>query len=204
MVPAGGSAGDRRGASVLALLAATLGAGALVADTVFPKTRSAPDGASDSVDAATLAQWIRDGRGIHLIDVRPARDFAVYHLPGAASQPLSDTAVLPGEPGDTIVVYAAGRATTDSVAERVRRQNGANVFGLEGGLVAWIETIMEPVIAADAAAADRAAFDARAELSRWFGGTPRAVPSGTAGSPRTDGSEADASRRVGAARRQGC
>jgi hypothetical protein len=83
------------------------------------------------------------------------------------------------------------------------------VYFLREGLFEWLTQVMTPVLPAGASAAERAVFDSAAELSRYFGGVPRAGGGASvdgdasAALPGTsaEGGSAAAVRRV---RRRGC
>jgi hypothetical protein len=47
------------------------------------------------------------------------------------------------------------------------------VYILLGGLEAWSEEVLFPAVAADASAQELAAFERTAQVSHFFGGTPR-------------------------------
>jgi hypothetical protein len=56
------------------------------------------------------------------------------------------------------------------------------VLFLRNGLHEWLDDVMSPTLAADAPPGAEVAFARVAELSRWFGGTPRRL-TGTAPAP---------------------
>lgn len=76
---------------------------------------------TEPVDADTLATRLRSGEAV-LVDVRPEREFAAGHLPGARSIPLSELeARLDELPRDReVIAYCRGPFCTFS-ADAVRR-----------------------------------------------------------------------------------
>ena len=128
----------------------------------------------DHVPAIELARWIRARRpGLRVIDVRSAMEFQIFHLPGAehiALEALADTRFGRDE---TVVLYSEAGIHGAQAWVFLRALGHRRVFFLRGGLREWLDDVMSPVIAADAPRAAQAAFAEVAELSRWFGGTPR-------------------------------
>lgn len=55
---------------------------------------------------------------------------------------------------------------------------GLDAAVLDRGVRGWISDVLEPVLPFDADAAMRADFERVAELSRYFGGTPREAERG--------------------------
>jgi rhodanese-related sulfurtransferase len=136
---------------VLAAAAAILGVLALFAG-------KAP--AIQSVAPVELAEWIRDRKpNLRVVDARSEAEFDEYHLPRAERLTSSTTLA----DGDTVVLVAGG-----SVRAR-------NVYVLRGGIKAWIDEVMNPMISADAPTPARAAYERASAVSRYFGGVPRMV-----------------------------
>ena len=146
------------------------------------------------MSAIELARWIRARRsGLRVIDVRTASEFRIFHLPGAehiALEALADTRFGPDE---TIVLYSEVGIHGGQAWVFLRALGHRRVFFLRGGLHEWLDDVMSPAIAADAPPEALAAFAEIAELSRWFGGTPRWIDRG-----------APASDDARLARRRGC
>jgi rhodanese-related sulfurtransferase len=120
---------------------------------------------SDHVTALELAGWIRDRRpGLRILDVRADSEFAAYHIPGAERMPLSEIATAPFKAGETVVLYSEGGAHAAQGWVLLRTAGLRNVFFLRGGILEWMDDVMNPT--------------APSELTRYFGGIPRltAVP----------------------------
>ena len=149
----------------LALVAAVFAA---IAGDVTP----APD--ADEVSAVDLAQWIRDRRpGLLIIDARTTQAFEQDRLPGAQLLAHVDAAALAS--ADIVVVYED--ASTD--ASVLRGLVGVpHVRRLHGGIRAWNDEVLFPVLRADANARQQRDFAVRAQLSRYFGGSPRMLDPG--------------------------
>ncbi|MPZ45175.1 MAG: sulfurtransferase [Betaproteobacteria bacterium] len=98
---------------------------------------------SDTIDAITLASWLRDGDELALIDVREAGQFGEGHLFFATSLPYSrlelDAGRLIPRPGTRIVAHDGGEDRLARLAcERLRALGYDNVFVLAGGARAWV------------------------------------------------------------------
>lgn len=119
-----------------------------------------------------LAQWLRDRRAVRVVDLRDAEAFAAFNLPRAVSLTPAAARTLPLSAGDTVVFYDDGSGAARA-AWAAHRDGPAAVWWLADGVTEWVDEIMNPTIAPDAAPAERAAFDRVAELSRYFGGMPR-------------------------------
>jgi rhodanese-related sulfurtransferase len=158
----------RRGHATLALLALATGTLAAIAGSVVPPP------AADEVSAADLALWIRDRRpGLLVVDERAAEAFDLDRLPGARL--IADIDIDTLRSADTVVVYADARA--DAVALH-GLSTAPRVLRLQGGIAAWNEEVLFPVLRADASARQQRDFATRAALSRYFGGSPRLLDPG--------------------------
>lgn len=163
-----------RARTLLALLAIVSGTLAAMSGSV------APPPAADEISAVDVAQWIRARRpGLLLVDLRAAEAFDGDRLPGARLLADVDAAALRG--ADTVVVYAEARAD----AGAPRRISDVvptvpHVLRLYGGIAAWNDEVLFPVLRADASARQQRDFATRALLSRYFGGAPRLLDPGAA------------------------
>jgi rhodanese-related sulfurtransferase len=203
---------------LLAVAAATLGALALVAGGA-DATRQGVDVAAlareveaeaDHVTARELAAWIRDGKpGLRIIDVRTPAEFADYSIPTAENLSLTALTRAAVRADETVVLYSEGGAHAAQGWFLLRARGVKRVYFLREGLYEWLTQVMTPVLPAGATPAERAAFDSAAELSRYYGGVPRAgggasvdedASAALPGASAEDGSAA-AVRRV---RRRGC
>lgn len=157
--------------STLALLA--LCAGVLAAFARNPE----PPPANDEISAVELAEWIRARRpGLLVLDMRSTDAVKRGRLPGARSAADVDFGTLGAS--DTAVVYA-DRRVDESTLEALRRQWGPQrILRLHGGVEAWNEEVLFPVIRSDASLRQQQQFVPRAQLSRYFGGAPRVLESG--------------------------
>lgn len=139
------------------------------------------DREEDHVTALELAAWIRDRKpGLRVLDVRSDTEFAAYHVPSAARLPLAAIDTLRPRAGETLVLYSEGGAHAAQAWVLLRAAGFDRVYFLRGGLLDWMEDVMNPVLGADTSRVARAADERAASLSRYFGGVPRAAPPGSA------------------------
>jgi len=154
--------------AVLAALALVAAAFAALAGDV------APPPAADEISAVDLALWIRDQRPrLLIVDARSSEAFDKDRLPGARL--LEDVAADALTSADTVVVYADSSA--DAAALR-GLSRAPHVLRLHGGMAAWNDEVLFPVLRADANARQQQDFAVRARLSRYFGGSPRQLDPG--------------------------
>jgi rhodanese-related sulfurtransferase len=198
---------------LLAAAAAVLGALALVAGGAGASGQGVDvaglarevEAEADHVTARELAAWIRDDRpGLRIIDLRTPAEFAEYQIPTAEN--LSLTALARGafRPDETVVLYSEGGAHAAQGWMLLRARGVERVYFLREGLYEWLTQVIDPVLPDGATAGERAAFDSAADLSRYFGGVPRAgvqpADADDSAAPPAS-SAAETVRRV---RRRGC
>lgn len=161
---------------VLAIAAVVVGVAAAIAGSPY---------AAHPVTATELAGWIRDRTpGLHVIDVRPAAEFASYQIPTAENIPIDAIERIHFPVSDTLVLYAGDGAHDAEARVSLRALGYHHVFFLRGDLDAWIDEIMSPEHSTD--------------LTRYFGGVAR-----PAGSPRAVAPAGSATERAARLRR-GC
>ncbi len=133
----------------------------------------------DHVTPRELADWIIQGRtDYRLIDLRSAQDFEGYHIPTAENVPV---ALLPryglGR-DERIVLYSEGGIHSAQAWFLLKAQRYPGAYILLGGLEAWKDEVLYPVVPAAASPQENAAFERAAQVARFFGGGPRAADSG--------------------------
>ena len=101
------------------------------------------------ISAPQLAQALASGAAPHsLIDVREPAEFVTGHLPGAINIPLGQIersgAMLPRH--DTLVFMCRSGARSLKACALARRAGVAEPLQLDGGLLAWKETVEPSLI----------------------------------------------------------
>jgi rhodanese-related sulfurtransferase len=136
----------------------------------------------DHVTPAELAAWIIEGRADYrLVDVRDEKAFADYHIPTAESVPLAT--VTDGSLGrtDKIVLYGEGGIHAAQAWMVLEGRGFTGAYTLLGGLDAWKDDVLFPVMPHNPTAEQQAQFERAAQVARFFGGQPRAAAAPGAG-----------------------
>ena len=160
------------GLAVLAGPPRTAGPGSIETN----KRVSRPDTGGEVVDAVDLAEWIRDRRpGVRVVDVRSRAEFDAFHIPTATSAPLPTVQAEVRAANGEVVLYSGDGKHDDRARALFKARGYSRVSSLRGGVTAWLDEVISPAIPSQATAAQAAAFRRRAEVSRYFGGSPRRV-----------------------------
>lgn len=99
----------------------------------------AADPAVQEISREELLRRVRDGRAT-VLDVRPAREYAAGHIPGAVSIPVDELAVRLAELPDstTVVAYCRGPHCVLSYdAVRLLTRHGRDAIRLADGMLEW-------------------------------------------------------------------
>jgi rhodanese-related sulfurtransferase len=171
----------------LGLLAFFLGVGALFAQ-VYPDSTitvheaellTASARAEDHVPPAELAGWIVAGRADYrLIDLRDGTAFAEYHVPTAENVPLTGLIEHGLLRNEKIVLYADGDLPAAQAWLLLRGRGYRGVYTLQGGLDAWKDQVLFPMMPQSPSPEEQAGFEEAAHVAKLFGGQPRAAASG--------------------------
>jgi rhodanese-related sulfurtransferase len=168
----------------LGLAALLLGAVALFADVSPGPTvtvnemdlLTASARGEDRVTPEELASWIVEGRADYrLIDLRDETAFAEYHVPTAENVPLTalpDYGLLRNE---KIVLYSEGDLPAAQAWLLLRGRGYRGAYTLKGGLDAWRDRVLFPVMPESPTPEERARFEKAAHVAQFFGGHPRAA-----------------------------
>lgn len=159
----------------LAAMAVFLGVMAVAAGSPNRSPPAAHDPlAHGEVTALQLARWIKDRKVMRLLDVRTREEYDDFHLPRAEHVPLESLTATIFESGDTVIMYSASLETTvRAVGVLESGDSAAVVLYMQDGIADWLTDILNPRRARDATPDVVAAFETKAELSRYFGGLPR-------------------------------
>ena len=168
---------ERLAAAALALGALAMFAQPLPGGTVTVDARElalAVQRGGDRLDPLDLADWIVKGRAdFRLIDLRDEQGYAAYHIPGAehiALAALPEAGLLRNE---TIVLYSDDGVSAAQAALLLRALGFSGARALRGGLDAWRDEVLFPVLAGDPTPFQAQRNARLAALARHFGGQPR-------------------------------
>jgi uncharacterized protein len=128
----------------------------------------------DHITAPDLAELIIGGdRALQVFDLRSRVEFDRMHIPGARHASLETLSRDPLPRDATVVLYSEGGAHAAQAWVLLRMRGYRRVFFLREGLFEWVARVMEPRLATDATALERADFIRAVEMSRFFGGSAR-------------------------------
>jgi rhodanese-related sulfurtransferase len=173
----------------LAALALGLGALAIAGDPVRGRVvpvdtqelASGLAGAGDRLTPRELADWIiRKRADYRLLDLRAPEAYAAYHIPTAENVPVGALLEAGLTRDQRLVLVGDDGLATAQAWLLLHAQGFVAVRPLDGGLQAWKDQVLYPVVPADSSAAVGEAFARDVAVARWFGGAPRqAGPAGT-------------------------
>jgi rhodanese-related sulfurtransferase len=138
----------------------------------------------DHVSPQELADWIIQGKAdFRLIDLRTAREFNEYHIPGAENVPITALAVHGLGTMEKIVLYSDGGIHSAQAWMLLRAKGYRAAYMLFGGLEEWKDKVLFPKLAANATPAQSVDFAKTSAVSAYFGGTPQSGTADTAATP---------------------
>jgi rhodanese-related sulfurtransferase len=167
----------------LGLLAAVLASLALFAGksyesrgvTIDPKQLSyIIQNELDHVSATDLADWIMQQRSdFRVIDLRDAKAYQEYHIPGAQNLLLPDLVGTHFDKQQTIVLYSEGGVHSAQALFLLWAEGYKNVYMLKGGLNEWKDDVLHPVIVTSPGPRiSKDSLDRVRRRSEYFGGSP--------------------------------
>lgn len=164
------------GAMVLLVVAALMvgGGGGAVRSEADAAPLAAIETGADHIGARELADRIlAGGDGMLLVDVRPADEYAAYHLPGAINLSVPqvvDAALAPRlRAAGSVVLYSNGPAHPAQAWVELKRQGHEHVRVLDGGLEQFRAEVLTPASLRDGGdEATAKAEAARMALVRTF------------------------------------
>ena len=106
------------------------------------------DQAADHIDPEELADRVMTGQAdLILVDVRPAAEFAAFHIKGAVNVLLPDLSVYlqPDKNIGMIVLYSNGMTHPVQARDSLYRSGFTNAYILTDGLNGFIDRCLKPV-----------------------------------------------------------
>ncbi|MEE9466333.1 MAG: YeeE/YedE thiosulfate transporter family protein [Candidatus Neomarinimicrobiota bacterium] len=130
----------------------------------------------DLLAAPQLAEWIMEQEDdLLVLDLRPAEEFAEYHLPFALNAPDGESPELSPSPQGKVVLYTLDGTVSDEAWVAIKAGDWQDVQVLRGGLEAWAAEILFPDLT-DTRSMNLRQLEKRARMSRYFGGEPQLPP----------------------------
>jgi rhodanese-related sulfurtransferase len=135
----------------------------------------------DHVTPKELADWIiRGATDYRLIDLRRPEEYAQYHIPTAEEVPIARLPDYPLGRNEKIVLYSEGGIHSAQAWFLLKAQRFAGAYILLGGLEGWNDEVLYPTPPLHPSPQEAAAFERTMQVSRFFGGAPRAPTDSTA------------------------
>jgi len=130
----------------------------------------------DHVTVQELADWIIQGRtDYRLVDLRSEAEYAAYHVPTAENVPVASLPEYGLGRDERIVLYSEGGIHSAQAWFLLKAKDYPGAYILLGGLEAWKDEVLYPVMPAAATPQENAVFERAAQVARFFGGGPRAA-----------------------------
>ncbi len=88
-----------------------------------------------------MAEYVRDGAGAQIVDVREPEEWVDGHIPGSTLMPMGEVAFRLGELNPTRPVVTVCRSGQRSLysADELLAAGFSDVKSLAGGLIAWVD-----------------------------------------------------------------
>ena len=119
------------------------------------------------VDARQLAVWLRDGdQSVRVLDLRGDSAYESRHIPSAEPADFARLDTVAKHREVRVVLYSNDDVRDAQAWANLAARGHRDAYVLSGGMRAWEEEVMEPILRGDSA-------DYVAALSRYFGGAPR-------------------------------
>lgn len=131
------------------------------------------------INPTELADWIIKGLADYkLVDVRSEKEFNEYHIPEAQNYGLVELQNSPLVKTEKILLYSENEMESAQAWFLLRSKGYKAVYILSGGLDAWKNQVLFPNIAASENPEETMKSEKIKEISKFFGGVPRAAGEG--------------------------
>ena len=126
---------------------------------------------ADTIQPTDLADWIiQDRNDYTLVDLRAAKNFDTYHIPGAQNLPMASLTANSFTRNQKIVLYSSDSTQAAKALFLLETQGFKSVYLLNGGVEGWHDTVLFPV---KSPGMDAVTFEKQALVAKYFGGAPR-------------------------------
>ena len=136
---------------------------------------------ADLIEPVQLADWIIQGQNdFRLVDLRPKKDYEIYHIPSAQNLPLASLTPDFAPRSEKIFLYSDDSLEAAKSWFLLEAQGYKSVYVVSGGLQGWKDFVLFPV---KPQGATDSVFERQASVARHFGGSPQTANAGTASAP---------------------
>ena len=127
------------------------------------------------IGSLELAEMIKSRESIRLIDLRSAKEYNEFHLPGADNVDPKDFLSNPEILEEQVVFYSGEDPLAVDLWEQLPDDMKMKSNILYGGAVAWYDRILYPKIPLKSSIEDSMLVRHIKDLSRFYGGHPEFV-----------------------------
>jgi rhodanese-related sulfurtransferase len=126
---------------------------------------------NDKVNAEDLADsLIRGDDDILLIDLRDAKAYATYFIPGAINREINSEDFLDLPRNENIIIYSTDGEATAKAWFILKTRGYKSVRSIDGGLKSWMDNVLYPAKPTDTSKAAQESFAKKVEVAKHFGG----------------------------------
>jgi 3-mercaptopyruvate sulfurtransferase SseA len=108
-----------------------------------------------------------------LIDLRDEAKYNEYNIPSSINSKAININSLGLSKTQKVILYSDDNLQAAQAWFLLKSKNYKGVYMLSGGMAEWKSKILFPEISENATAEEKATFAKIAEISKFFGGTPR-------------------------------
>lgn len=134
---------------------------------------------SSNLSVEELAEWLISKKtGFMLIDIRSPKLYGEYYIPTAVNIQPESIIDLNIPKSQKIIIYSDDNLQSAQTWLLLKSKYYKAVYMLKGGISAWRDQILFPVIPDSIATEEQAKYRKLTEISKYFGGSPRVLTQG--------------------------
>jgi thiosulfate/3-mercaptopyruvate sulfurtransferase len=153
---------------------------------------AAVEAAEDHIEPEELADRLMQGEAdLLVVDIRPANEFAAFHLRGAQNIAMPDlpAALAPHQNRGTIVLYSTGMTHPAQARDALAQSGYRNAYILTEGLEGFAERCLKPVSLRDPPLSPTEAARVNAWRSFFLGAAAPAAATASVAQPRPNAAQ---------------
>jgi 3-mercaptopyruvate sulfurtransferase SseA len=128
----------------------------------------------DQITVEELADWIIQGKmDFRLLDLRSPEKYNEYNIPTSECITVKDLPEADLDRNEKILLYSDNDLTAAQAWYLLKSMGYKSVTILKGGLEEWEKEILYPAIPENASPEELEKFKKKAEVAKFFGGTPQ-------------------------------
>lgn len=128
---------------------------------------------ADNITVDELADWLIQGKSdFRLLDLRSEKEYGEYHIRDAENVSLAQLDKYNITRNEKIILCSNDGVQASQAWMLLKAKDFKGVYMLKGGLDEWKSKILFPVFPENGTAEEKASFEKKKEVSKFFGGTP--------------------------------